>query len=74
MSITSIGVTISEDTLDVTSYVGSDWSGCTTSRNSTMECTTMVRGIAAHHYSRIQTTVAWSSGETEIDGLSSGAT
>lgn len=61
----------SEATFNVTTYVGSDWASCCTTRRPTAGCTIAGAGVAIHHYSRTQSK---SSGEAELDDFSSCAT
>lgn len=74
ISIVPKNIADTDVTFDVTTSVYSDGPGCTTTRTSTTGRTITVRGVAVHHYSRTQATVALSSGGTELHGLSSGMT
>lgn len=49
MTITSNGDTTNGGIVDVTTYVDSDWAGCTTTRKSTSGCTITGREIAVRH-------------------------
>lgn len=74
MSIGPTATTNCVDIFDDTTFVDSDWAGCAPTKNSTTGCTIPVRGVHMHHYSRTQSTVARSSREAELCGLSSGTT
>lgn len=74
MSIVPKDTAGSDDSIVVTTFAETGWAGWTTTRNSTTGCTITVRGVAVHHYSRTETTVALSSGEAELYGLSTGTT
>ena len=61
-----------EAELDLNVYVDSDWAGCKTTRKSTSGGVIYVLGVAVHHYSRTQQTIATSSGEAELYAIGSG--
>lgn len=44
-----------QTTIDVTTYVDSDWAGCTTTKNSTTGFTITTACVAVQHYSWTQT-------------------
>lgn len=74
MTIGSSTSYIPEEPFDVITFVDSDWTGCTTTRNSTTSCSVTARGNCIHHYSRTQSTVALSSGEAELHAIGPGTT
>lgn len=61
-------------TLDATTYMDPDRTGCTMTRTATTACSFTVRGTPSHHWSRTQTRLALSSGEAKLYGLSYGTT
>jgi hypothetical protein len=64
--------TEAEAELEMNVYVDSDWAGCKTTRKSTSGGVIYVLGVAVHHYSRTQQTIATSSGEAELYAIGSG--
>ena len=61
-----------ESSLDVHTYVDSDWAGDPDSRRSTSGVDTYLLGVNLQSHSRTQQTIALSSGEAELIHFSSG--
>jgi len=61
----------SDAPLDIVCFVDSDWGGCRQTRKSTGGCVVQVLGCTVHHYSRVQQTLATSSGEAELYAIGS---
>ena len=65
--------TSTQATIEIHSFVDSDWAGCRTTRKSTSGAVLQVLGCAIHHFSKTQGTSATSSAEAELYAIGSGA-